>query len=195
MSDELHDFNPRQIDIPSIFHSLLTEGLFRNCVECDRQLITNDESQLIPYFIDRVFKGTEPIVEYAMCLLCRQKLSSELSKESTQRIEAYIEERVVIEDRIAMAADDDWDDLDKWLGKCMITKESREDCNEYQIVAACFGDQMMIGPTPYLISGTASRDVSKLLSKKTRDRMGDFMNTHFGMPPEFAEDPNAPLIF
>lgn len=195
-----YGFAPKRIDIPPIFHSLLTDGLFQSCVECERPLLADavsgdNESRLVPYFVDRVFRGTEPIVEYAMCLPCREKMCSELSKESTQRIQAYTEERVVLEDRLAMVGEDDWDDLDKWLGKCLITKEPREGCNEYQVVAACFGDQMIIGPTPYMISGTASREVSKLLSKKTRDRMGDFMNTHFGMPPEFADNPNAPMMF
>ena len=43
-----------------------------------------------------------------------------------------------------------------------------------------------------MISDTAVREMEKLLSKKTRERMDDFVDEYFGMPPEFKD---LPVVF
>ena len=51
MSEAIWQFFTRFVPIPPIFHSLLKEGPFTHCLECDRELIQANES----YLIERVF--------------------------------------------------------------------------------------------------------------------------------------------
>jgi hypothetical protein len=191
MSDSSWPFISKLAPIPPIFHSLLKDGMFTHCLDCDRELLESHTD----YMIERVFRGTEPIMEYAMCLKCREQLSRELSVESGQRIEAFVQERVVFEDRIEKMWQSEGVDAERWIDECLISKERRSECSEYQIVAACRGANLFVGPLPIMISGKAAREIGKLLSKKTRDRLGEFSSTHFGMPPEFCDNPNTPILF
>lgn len=190
MSEAIWQFFTRYVPIPPIFHSLLQDGPFTHCLDCNKELIEADE----PYLIERIFHGTEPIMEYAMCFPCRTKLCSELSHESLQRIEAYFEERVVLEDRVELMLKESGSDVNQWIDECLITKRDRADCREYQIMAVCKGDKLVLGPTPFMISGDATEEVGKLLSKQTRDKLGEFTETRFGMPPEFCDSPK-PVLF
>ena len=83
----MHDFwpiQPRLVPIPKAFHSLELDGPFQTCLQCGGDLLTADR-----YMIERVFKGTEPIVEYAMCSYCVDDASSELSAESLRNVREH----------------------------------------------------------------------------------------------------------
>ncbi len=180
----------RWVPIPTEFHSLYFEGPFTRCIDCDADLTQAD----IGYSIQRAFKGTEPIFEMAMCDDCHTRIASELSKESSQRIQAYVEERVDLEERLREALLWDESKLSEWIGRCTLLKIPLEDCREYQITARCRGKLMSLDFLPLMISGEASREMQKLLSKKSRDRLGDLVEEHFGMPGEFADGPTPMLM-
>ena len=56
------------------------------------------------------------------------------------------------------------------------------------------GDRLLLGHLPYMIGEDALKDLKSHLSVPTRDRMRDFIETKFGMPPEFCDEPNAPVF-
>lgn len=177
----------RWIPIPSQFHSLYHEGPFSNCIDCNRDLIADD----CYYGIERVFRGTEPIAEMAICLDCREKITEELSKDSIQRINAFVEERFDMEMRYEASQSWDGQDIKQWLDKCILLKTPAEECKDYQIAAVCRGKLMSIDVLPIMISGAATEEMQKLMSKKTRDRLGEMVDDFFGMPSEFADGPES----
>lgn len=182
----------RWIPVPTQFHSLYHEGPFTRCIDCDRDLTSGD----CIYFIERAFRGTEPIFEMAMCEDCRDKIEEGLSKESTMRIGAFVEERLDFEMRYQ--ATQQWPDneVENWLEQCAFLKTPKAECRDYQIAGICRGDQMSIDLFPIMISGAAAEEIQKLMSKQTRDRLGDMVQDFFGMPSEFADSPRtSPLIF
>lgn len=183
----------RWVPIPTQFHSLYHEGPFTRCIDCDRDLMAGD----CFYFIERVFRGSEPVCEMAMCMDCRGAISQDLSVESSQRLQAFVEERFDMEARYEQAIEWPEHDIDRWLDQCVITKEPRAQHRNYQIVGICRGDQMSIDMLPMLISHAAAEEMQKLLSKKTRDRLGQMIDDFFGMPPEFADNPDSysPLLW
>lgn len=189
MSEDYFPPFARFVPIPQEFHSLFNDGPFEKCLECERPLLTGNE----PYVIERIFRGTEPIVELAICLHCRSSISDDMSELSRQRITAFLEERVVWEDRLDLLNEEN-SDPSVWFDNCVITKTPKIECSEYQIVGLCRGDQLALGPLPILVSGGAIEQINRLISKPTRDRMDDFRDTHFGMPSEFRDLPNAPFI-
>jgi hypothetical protein len=185
--------NPRWVPIPETFQSLQYDGLFTKCIECERELL--DGSCL--YWIERVFRGTEPIFEMAMCMTCREKIAEELSEDSRMRINAYVEERLDVEMRHTETQQWPDDQLDLWLERCALTKRPLAECRTYQIAGACVGPLLSIDMLPIMISDQAGEEMQKLMSKKTRDRLGDMVNDYFGMPPEFADEPQgcSPLLW
>lgn len=133
----------------------------------------------------------------AICLACREKICSELSADSTQRINAFVEERFDFEMRFHESQEWPENDIDRWLSNCVITKQPKESCTDYQIAGICFGDQLLIDGTPLMISADAIEQMQRLMSKKTRDRLGEMVEDFFGMPSEFVDSPNdcAPVIW
>lgn len=183
--DESDDW-PRFCPVPSEFHSLQFDGPFTACMLCDGELTSGDRH----YFIERVFRGTEPIVEYAMCLACQMEMSNEISEESQASIQDFFAQvdhypRLRrLEDRF------DAEGIGAWLDECLVTGKKRAECQGYQIVALCQGSQLELAVTPFLLSDEAVEQLIGLISKKTRDRLDDFTGEHFGMPPEFCEKPD-----
>lgn len=177
--------------IPPEFHSLQLDGPFQRCVGCDAELLSGDE----PYLIERVFRGSEPIIEYAMCMNCQLRMRSELSLQSVRSVDRFLAEldyhpRIERLQQLGHTAN-----VTAWLDECLVTGKNRADCREYQIFALCRGSQMAVGNLPGMLSGEAVERITELLSQKTRDRLDDFVGENFGMPPEFCESPNfTPLL-
>lgn len=182
----------RWIDIPECFHSLYHSGPFTRCIVCECDLL--DEN--CRYFVERCFHGQEPIFELAMCEPCRENFSKELSKDSLQRINAHIEERVDLEQRYEDTLEFPSANISPWIQQCLLSKTQRFDCKQYQIIAMCQGSQMRLDIFPIMISNLAAEELQKLMSKKTRDRHEEMVQEFFGMPSEFADGPtSSPLIF
>lgn len=175
---------PRHRTIPREFHSL-ADGPFQKCMLCEDDLSHPAKR----YFVERIFRGKEPIVEYAMCLNCQESISSELSEDSQRNIQQFFE-RVDYNSRIErLRRHVDDEGIEAWIDTCVVTGKRREDCRGYQIVAICQGTELESAMAPLMLSDEAVEAVMKVISKQTRDRLDDFMGDHFGMPPEFCERP------
>ena len=113
------------------------------------------------------------------------------------RINAFVEERFDAELRHRATQEWSGDELHKWLEHCALLKTPAAECREYQIAAVCHGKLMSIDLLPIMISGEAAGQMQKLMSKKTRDRLGDMIQDFFGMPSEFADGPDqySPMIW
>jgi hypothetical protein len=177
--------NRRWVKIPEQFHSLYHEGLFPRCVDCDRDLLVGD----CDYWIERVFRGTEPICEMAMCSDCRMAISEELSQDSLMRINAFVEERFDMEARYEKTLAWPGKDIELWLDRCIFTKKPAGECPNYQIAGLCRGRHLSIDLLPIMISDDAIEEMQKLMSKKTRERLGEMVQDFFGMPSEFIDGP------
>lgn len=185
-ADDIWPVFPRFRDIPATFHSLEAEGPFERCTGCGRSLQDPD----CRYAIERIFRGTEPIVEYAMCMECQDGICEELSAESLQRVRAFFQ-GIDHSSRLArLQRHSGDDDIEPWIGECIVTGKRRSECSAYQVVAVCRGMFIEVSAAPLMISDEGIEQVMELMSKKTRDRMEEFLGDTFGMPPEFCENPD-----
>ena len=185
-------FLAHRVSIPKLFQSVEKEGLFTECIECGENLLDTGRQ----YVIEKVFRGTEPIIELAMCLNCRDRSGECMSAESAQSIQSFFESRVNFSDRIYQlllqrGPDADQDSVDDWVDRCMFSGELRSEMREYQVVALCEGKEMIRDFFPIMISGQIMEELSSLLSEQTKGWMDDFIDTNFGMPPEFCEPPGV----
>ncbi len=177
--------------IPPLFQSLELEGLFQRCCLCERQLLVETES-VEPYLIERIFRGSEPIVEYAMCFRCKVCQQEQISKKSLQRLQQLWDERVDQNERAAWLVGGYLKGeftVDKWTDHCVLSGTPLSKCKDYQVVALAFGHELMLSYLPVMISDVAIEEIQELLSEKTKGWMDDFISDQFGMPPEFLECP------
>lgn len=205
---ELWPFTELSCEIPTSLHSL-KDGPFTKCLICDVDLIDSS----VRYYVERIFRGTEPIVEYAMCLKCHEAICSELSKESMEAIHDIYQgiDFMTRCDRLRPLIRESADpasihaafydelrldvDINPWLDTCYLTEKPRVECSGYQYVAMCRGESLELGVVPIMLSNDAVEDIMKVMSKSTRERLDDFIGDHFGMPPEYCENPDSfPLL-
>jgi len=178
------------VPIPPEFHSLEKDGPFETCLKCERNVRESDQ----PYLIERVFRFSEPIIEYAMCEACVSASQSELSEESRQAITQYVLEQFDFRGRLERLREwneTDGEDTSEFTGACVVSGQNADECRERQIAAWCHGDRMRVDHVfPLMISGSAIEELNELLSEQTRGWIDDFVGDSFGMPPEFCDSPN-----
>ena len=80
-------FQAKEIEIPKLFKTHVSEKNFTNCISCGGYLLDKETE----YVIEKVFKDNTVEAEYAMCLTCVEEMRKQLSEESLQRIGDYFE--------------------------------------------------------------------------------------------------------
>ena len=181
--------NPRanHIDIPKIFYSDATGGYLERCIGCDLELLHQETD----YLIEKAFKSYQglesysTIFEYAMCLNCVNSMHLTLSEESRANISAYFQEHAKFIDR--RLSQDPQEDVNQWLGSCILTSEKAHDTPEFQIYGHCKGKNLIIDGYPFMIGGKATDDLIELISDKTLDELQNFTDQLVRGPSEFAD--------
>lgn len=187
----------KRVPIPPVFFSEETEAPFRRCLACERDLVGSD----VPYLIEKAFRvnrqygARDLIFEYALCLPCYQTLEDSFSDESKQRMEAYAAERIDPNARARTLLSRPDADVQEWLAACLLTGTPADDLDEYQLLAVCHGDDLVLSHLPCLFSGAAMDEIVGLLSNQTLDELRGFMRDHLPQPPGLEVVPDAPLLF
>lgn len=188
--------NLKKTEIPRIFKRHVTGEYFDRCITCDTYLLDSK----VPYLIEKAvrkypgYEATDIIFEYAMCIDCAGKMRQELSQESLQNIQQYLEQKVNFYDRSEDL--EDCNDPQAWLSHCIITGKQIQTLNEYQILAYCDGKELHFSGMPYMISGEAADEITNLLSNKTIGEMNRFIDENFGLPPELKKSiKDHPVLF
>lgn len=176
----------RTIDLPAQLYAQDTGAPFDRCISCDRPLLEPSTSYIIERGVRHIqrYGARETIFEYAMCMACHGQLWQAFSEDSRRRIEAYFAEHAEGEERIFQLLATSPDDLEAWLGHCVVDGTPVADLDEYQLVAQGEGDQLVLSYLPCVVGGPAIEAMSELLSAKTRNDLRGFIDDHFGLPPE-----------
>lgn len=184
------EFWPNYIPVPAQFHSFTEEGPFAKCTMCEEGLLDDGTT----YLIHRAFHREEVIFEYAMCLACRSKMQEELSAESIEAINAYMD-RYDIEDRTGPMMEAHGTDVSKWLSHCLVTGTPIAEAEDYHYYAVCDGPDLVFNGLPIALAGNVDEELNELLSQKTRDRLDGFMDEQFGLPPELRNPIKGSPVF
>ncbi|MDX1628129.1 MAG: hypothetical protein R3345_05485 [Fulvivirga sp.] len=180
--------NDSAIQIPEIFYSYDTGSPFEHCIDCHVNLRDGQTE----YFIEKAVKtykgysAEDVIFEYAICLACAERVRKQMSEASMQSIQDYFASEVNIIDRMHLMQANP-ENPDAWMSQCLIKGTPTDELEEYQIYAHCKGDKLITTQMPYMISGQALDEIANLLSNETLDELDNFMNQHFGPPPELME--------
>lgn len=193
----MHD----EFDIPRVFYSEYLETPFVYCIDCERPFA---ESTGL-YSVMKHYVGTETVFEMAICLECAAKQRQRYSVESMARIISFIGEATERNyERLAAAMEDGKEpDWEAFTSECVFCWKNRSECHRYEIVGTFYLDQMIVQSmpdnglrTPMMMCEDCNAELSKLLSKETRDSWDRFVEEHFDGPPGIEVDgPTMEPIF
>ena len=190
---------PQRVPIPPPFRDAETGAPFEECLACERPLRAEGVDYIVEKGI-RTFEAydvQETVFGYALCLPCHASLSASFSEASRQRCQAFLEENVDLRartDALLDEVDDDPADPAPWTEHCIVHGTSRADLQEYQLLAHCRGDALLLTHLPLMIGGPAVEALVERLSAETRDELGGFRDTYFGVPPELQQNPQGPVL-
>ncbi len=183
--------DPQQVPIPQPFQSIYLEGLFTHCVDCECDLLDSN----IPYTVVKHVVGQEPVFEMALCLECAANLRSQYSVETQQRLNEFLEQA---QRREPSPVPDDQDDDFTWedgIAACFSCGKPRQDCRRYELAGVCLNEDLLVQAptdlgftTPFLLCDDCNEQISKLISRQTRDAWDRFMEDHFDSPPGIELD-------
>lgn len=194
------------VPIPGMFHSVYLGGPFCTCVACEAPLLDNDGP---PYMIHKVFVGPEAVFEMAMCADCMVGMRAQYSQESLANLTRFMDEQLARQastplekvDSPDLAPPYTWEDA---IRACHLCGKLREACRRYEISGLLLEDRLFVQPptqgqfaTPMMICNDCTQQLSKLISKKTRELWDRFMDDHFPSPPglEVDEPDFKPVLF
>lgn len=187
---------PKRTPIPPTFYDDDTDAPFEECLVCERPLQDGSTEYVIEkgYRSFDAYDVEETVFGYALCLPCHSTLSQSFSSESKERCQTYLSERVDIRDRTASLLDSEDADPAEWMQRCIVHGTPKEELEEYQILAHCHGDDLLLTHLPLLIGGPAIDDLVQRLSNETLDELGGFRDEYFGLPPELKRNLQGPVL-
>lgn len=193
--------------IPRDFYSEYTELPFARCIDCDCSLFESDTL----YTVIKHIVGKEIVFEMAICMQCAARMREQYSRETSQNIQAYIEEKLREKlirtlENIEDLSDDEEETftVDDGLGHCAFCEKPRPACHRYEIVGIFLADEIILDSgqgisfsSPMMLCQECNSEVSKLISKQTRDMWDRFVEEHFDGPPGIEVDgPKVePILF
>lgn len=183
-------------DIPKELYPFKSDTPFCNCIECTKNIIENESGYLIEKAIRRYkeFNTEDVIFEYALCMECAMELKSQISEQSQQVLAEYFSNNFDLTERMMLLEEKELYSINDMTNRCPFKNIDIKDCDEYQIVAECKGNQLVVGLFPYSISHLALDEMADLLSTETLGFMNGFGEKHFGVPPEYENSTNRFIL-
>ena len=169
--------------IPKDFYSFDTGEPFKSCLMCNRDLLVDGQIYVIERSI-KTYPGTtamDVLYEYAMCIDCALKQKETISEESLRNIENYFRFNLSL-DQLSKSYDHE-----SKAKHCIVHGTSTDQMSEYVIQATCNGNNLDSTVQPMIFGDQAISEMEELISVATRDEMDDFIDQHFGGPPEWRE--------
>lgn len=170
--------------INNIFLSDKTGKFPEKCVFCDDNILEYEQG----YVIEKAFKFNDKtktfktIFEYALCAECIQRLSSEMSKESSEKVQNYLSS---FKSNLNQNVDNE-KGVEERLNTCMVKNNSIKNSKEYQIAGYFLKNEMLVSDVfPYAIGDEAIEEIQNLISEKTRDFSDKFKDLI--LPPDVRE--------
>jgi hypothetical protein len=174
-------------EVPKPFKADLTGAPMTNCALCNGEF-----EEFTDYLIEKSFKRinqsmVHTVFEYAICFECLPVMQGRMSKSSQEKITEYFQSRVNIENRFTEQFDKHQMDASKWINHCIVSNESIDEQEEYQIYGQFKGNRMVFGAFPYAISGKVLDEMIGLLSAKSLDEMNGFKDQIISPDPTLKE--------
>lgn len=172
------------IPVPKELHSFETGRPFANCVECGKGLLANGTA----YLIQKAFKGSETLVEFAHCFDCYESLAASYSKQTRNDIWDFFLDSVDLEQRKNELLETASHDFAPWVSSCLTCGKRREEAKSYTLLAQCDGPDMALLYLPYLICEDCQIEISERMSQTSKEIWDRWLEENLDMPPSAKLD-------
>lgn len=150
---------------------------FTHCLCCKIPLVEIDASWLV----NKEIAHGECVLEYAICLPCRDLVTERLSEESKESVRNFLEQEI------------DWDarmrefmlshDLTERFSACIACRTPRAEMKGFGLSASFdSGGSIVEGALPLLICQPCIGRMTASLSEKSREVWRDFLERNFAGP-------------
>ncbi len=138
----------------------------------------------------------------AMCNRCREQFTLQYSEETRTNIAAFFSAHFAKNAAALNSSDDETlageQLLDHCMNHCGICGIARSSCHRYSIAGLCREHDIIaqlsaMGQTPLMVCEKCELEMSKLVSKQTRESWDRFVDEHFDGPPGVELD--APTAY
>lgn len=163
---------------------------FAHCVRCRLPLLETATSWLV----NKEFHRGECILEYAICVGCRDAVTKGISEASKAAVREFLEQKIDWEERCRTFALST--EVARHLDACVVCEVPREELQGFGI-SAHFDDegQLVIGALPLLICQPCIGTITALLSDESREVWKKFVQSYLAGLPGSSPGPNFPGIF
>lgn len=151
---------------------------FSHCLCCKLPLVEIDG----PWLVNKEFRKEECVMEYAICQVCRDRVTDELSEESKEAVRGFLEKEIDWELRmrefmISHRVEDRF-------AACIACQVPRAEVEGFGI-SALFdsGGSLVVGPLPLLICQPCVGRMTESLSEASRAVWRKFLADNFAGPP------------
>lgn len=188
---------PKRVPIPPTFYDEDKEAPFNECLACERSLLADG----VDYVIEKGYRSfseydvQETVFGYALCMPCHASLNESFSEDSKERCQKFLNKHVNLHERTTALLDEE-DELDPadWTEHCIVHDTPKDDLQEYQLLAHCRGENLLLTHLPLMIGGPAVEALVDRLSNETIDELGGFRDEYFGLPPELQQNLQGPIL-
>lgn len=187
---------PKRVPIPETFYSIETGEPIDSCLMCEKSLLDDGTE----YLIEKGYRGyeaydvEETVFGYAMCMECHHRVRRSFSDLSMRRCQSYFAGAIDVRRRAKALLDAESVNPSRWTDHCVVHDTPREELDEYQLLAHCQGDELLLTHLPILLGGTAVDDLTDRLSSETIDELGGFRDEYFDAPPDLERDLQGPVL-
>ncbi len=146
-----------------------TDRPFAHCILCEQGLLEIGASWLV----NKEFQNDECVVEYAICIPCRDEVGKGIDAESKQAVRHFIADEIDWDSRMKefmMEAD-----VAGRFDACIGCLEPREGLGAYGICALYDADgDLTVGALPLLICNTCTARMFSKISDSSRETLQKF---------------------
>jgi hypothetical protein len=154
-----------------------TSRPFSHCIHCRLSLC----EIAAPWLITKEYHRGECVLEYAICLPCREAVTATFDEESKAAVRGFLEREIDWQARLSefMLMHDPCERFTA----CVACGESRENLAGYGISALFDADgQWVCGPLPLLICKSCTTQMTEALTPRSRALWQSFIGEHFAGP-------------
>lgn len=178
--------------LPRAFQSDETGEPFSECIDCGRELLHDGTA----YLVQKCSNGRETVFEFALCLVCAERLHASYSEASKKAMHAFFASRVRPAERAARLigraeSERQAPDAADWTRECLTCGRAPDSGEAFALAALCDGADLVLGHAPYLICGTCELALNELISPETRGEWDRFIGRNFDLPPTLENLPKG----
>ncbi|HHG83237.1 MAG TPA: hypothetical protein ENJ82_00680, partial [Bacteroidetes bacterium] len=124
------------VEIPKMFYDFLSREPISRCICCGDELLQSGRE----YMIEKSIKGSDVLIEYAICFGCAKKKHDQMSVTTLTKLDSFFHEMVDHEARaFHLLRRHNGFSFEGWIDHCLLSGQRRDKLDQFVLVGAFRG--------------------------------------------------------